>query len=359
MRRWIVWGLLVAFVWFVVWRFTQIEEMSRIIVRGRWEWILIAAALQCAFYVFFTGIFHSAFNVVGVRSRWLPLIPVTLAVVFVGTVAPGAGVSGLAVFVDDAKQRGQSAARAAAGTLLGQTADFVGFLPILIVGMSFLRFEHHLAVYQVVAAILMVALLGGLTVALTLGLWRPAWVHSLIRVPQRVANWASRVFRRPELFSDEWVAHTAEEFRLAAVSLSRRPVGLTRTVACAFLGHSVSIASLYCVFLAFREPVGFVTLVAGYSMGILFWIVSITPQGVGVVEAVMALVFNSFGVPIEGATVIAVAFRGLAFWIPMAIGAVTARRIAQTAPLVAAVAAPVTTLPQPLSPQSGRGEQED
>ncbi len=341
MRRWIVWGLLVAFVWFAVTRYTQIEEMSRIIVRGQLVWILAAAALQVVFYVLFTGIFHSAFEVVGVKSRLWPLIPVTLAVVFVGTVAPGAGVSGLAVFVDDARSRGESPARAAAGTLLGQTADFAGFLPILLVGLLFLFREHNLAIYQVVAAGFMVALLGGLTVALTLGLWRPVWVHALVKLPQRLINWASRLFRKPELLTDAWAAHTAEEFRLAAVALSRRPGGLTRTVGIAFAGHAVGIASLYCVCLAFHQPVGFVALVAAFSMGILFWNVSFTPQGVGVVEVVMALVLNSFGVPIEGGTVIALAYRGLAFWIPMALGGYFARRIARPmTPSTAAIAAP-------------------
>ena len=63
MRRWIVWGLLVAFVWFAVTRYTQIEEMSRIIVRGQLEWILAAAALQVVFYVLFTASFIR-------RSKW-------------------------------------------------------------------------------------------------------------------------------------------------------------------------------------------------------------------------------------------------------------------------------------------------
>ena len=65
---------------------------------------------------------------------------------------------------------------------------------------------------------------------------------------------------------------------------------VARTVGIAFIAHLVDLSSLYVIFLAFRTPVDFGVLVAGYAMGILFWIVSPTPQGIGVVEGVMALV---------------------------------------------------------------------
>ena len=66
----------------------------------------------------------------------------------------------------------------------------------------------------------------------------------------------------------------------------------------------------------FHQNVHFGVLVAGYAMGILFWIVSITPQGIGVVEGMMTLVFASLGVPIEHATVIALAFPRFDFLAP-------------------------------------------
>jgi phosphatidylglycerol lysyltransferase len=68
-------------------------------------------------------------------------------------------------------------------------------------------------------------------------------------------------------------------------------------------------------------------LVACLSIGVLFWIVAITPQGIGVVEGTMALVLISLGVPAEKSTVIALSFRGLAFWLPLLIGFLLARRL--------------------------------
>lgn len=95
----------------------------------------------------------------------------------------------------------------------------------------------------------------------------------------------------------------------------------------ALIAHLVDLTSLYALFLAFHEPVGIGVLVAGYAIGVLFWIVSITPQGIGVVEGMMALVYTSLGVPAAQGAVIVLAFRGLTFWLPLLIGFFALRQV--------------------------------
>jgi phosphatidylglycerol lysyltransferase len=111
------------------------------------------------------------------------------------------------------------------------------------------------------------------------------------------------------------------------VGITAHPGRLSRTLAVALSAHLVDLASLYVLFLAFHEPVGIGVLVAGYAMGMLFWIVSITPQGIGIVEGMMALVYTSLGVPAAQATVVALAFRGLTFWLPLLIGFILLRQV--------------------------------
>jgi uncharacterized protein (TIRG00374 family) len=67
------------------------------------------------------------------------------------------------------------------------------------------------------------------------------------------------------------------------------------------------------------------TLVAGFSIGFLFTIVSPTPSGIGVVEGAMTLGLASLGVPLAEATVVTLAYRGLTFWLPFIYGFVTLR----------------------------------
>ncbi len=55
-------------------------------------------------------------------------------------------------------------------------------------------------------------------------------------------------------------------------------------------------------------------------MGIVFYVVSIVPQGLAAVEGVMAVVFTALGVPGAQALAIIIAFRGLSYWLPLAVG---------------------------------------
>ncbi len=62
-------------------------------------------------------------------------------------------------------------------------------------------------------------------------------------------------------------------------------------------------------------------------MGVLFWIVSPIPQGIGLVEGIMTLTYASLGVPTETAAIVSLSFRGLTFWLPLLLGFVLVQRI--------------------------------
>ena len=166
-----------------------------------------------------------------------------------------------------------------------------------------------------------------LGIILMFGVWRPAWLHQIFDFFQRTANRLASGLRRPPFLKEEWAQENAGEFNQAAVAVSQHPSRLIRTIVIAFFAHLLDITTLYILFLAFHQPVGLGTLVAGYAMGILFWIVSITPQGIGVVEGVMALTFTSLGIPGAVATTVVLAFRGLTFWIPMLLGFLAVQRM--------------------------------
>ncbi len=326
-RRWIFWILVVLFLWVVISRFSEIKKLADTLVGGQWQWVLVAALAQVVYYIIYTELYVSAFMTVGVKSRLGELLPVTFASIFMNVAAPSGGASSVALFADDAARRGQSAARATVGSLLVLVADFSAFLVILIGGLVYLFTHHILKFYESIAAVILLVIIGGLTAFLLLGLWRPLWLHRLLTWIQKTANRIVRKFKRPDILDEAWVERNTAEFTEAAMAITAHPALLLQTIGVAFAAHLVDLTSLYVLFLAFHQQVHFGVLVAGYAMGILFWIVSITPQGIGVVEGMMTLVFASLGVPIERATVISLAFRGLTFWLPLAIGFVFLRRL--------------------------------
>ena len=325
--RWLFWLLIIAFLWVVISRFTELQKLVEILIQGQWQWVLVAAVLQVIFYITYTGLYQSAFYTVEVESRIMDLLPVMFASIFVNVAAPSAGASGAALFIDDAARRGRSAVRTAAGVLLVLTAYFSAFTLILVAGLAYLFLLHNLEIYEIVAALCLLAVLGGLAFVLLLGLWRPDTLRSLLTWLQRRINTLGSHIKRPDLLGTDWAERNANEFTEASLAIATHPQRLARSLLIAFGAQIIDLLSLYTLFLAFHQPVGFGVLVAGFAMGLLFWTVSITPQGIGVVEGVMTLVYTSLGVPPENAAVIAIAFRGLTFWLPLGIGFLSLRRL--------------------------------
>jgi uncharacterized protein (TIRG00374 family) len=331
-RSWLLWLLVIGFGWLALSKLTEIEKLAETLAQGQWQWILAAVLLQMLYWMVFTGVYQAAFATVNVAARFRDLLPVTFASIFVTVVAPSGGASGAALFVDDAARRGQSKARAAVGTILVMIADFSAFTLIMLVGLIVLFLRHDLTLYEVVAALILIFATLGLAGTLLLGLWYPARLRQLLGRIQEVVNRAGSWFRRPALLTHDWSEKNAAEFTEAAEALATRPNQLALTLAVALAAHFINLASLYVLFLAFQYPITFGPLVAGYSIAILFLIVSPTPMGVGVVEGIMPLVLISLNVPAAIAAVVVLAFRGLGFWLPLFIGFVLLQQLKTFSP---------------------------
>jgi phosphatidylglycerol lysyltransferase len=326
-QRWLFPILIVAFIWLVFSRLGEIETLALTLTRGDWRWLGVAAAVQLLRYTIYAYLYCSSFDTLGVKSRVWHLLPITFAALFVNATAPTAGAAGVALFVDDAGRRGESKTRAAMGNLLVMVADLVSFVLILIVGLAVLITRDSLRWYESAAATILILYVSQLVLFLTLGLWRPAWLHTILTWIQRLVNRVGGWFRRPQLLVDDWGARNAVELTQAAHGMVASPLKLVRTLSVGLAVHLANLFCLYAVFQAFRQPVSFEVLVAGYAMMMLFWVVSPTPGGAGVVEGLMPVIFASLGVPISRATVISLAFRGLSFWIPLLVGFFLLRRL--------------------------------
>jgi uncharacterized protein (TIRG00374 family) len=134
----------------------------------------------------------------------------------------------------------------------------------------------------------------------------------------------SPFIHRPYL-SEERAVSFAHDAAGGIKELRRNPRSMLMPLALALSNKALMISVLFLVFLSFRVPFSVDTLVAGFSMGYLFFIVSPTPSGIGVVEGVLTLSLNTLGVPIDEAAVVAMAYRGFTFWVPFLYGLATFR----------------------------------
>jgi len=325
-RRYLLWLLVALFAIVVISRLTEIRGLARVLRQGQWQWLLVAAALQMLYYVVYTGIFQVAFDLVGVKGSLRDYLPVMFGSVFVSLATPLGGAGGLALFLDDAGRRGQPPARAAAGIALVGLADIGMFFVVLMTGFAYLLLTGGLQPLALLAAALLFLLVIGLAALLGLGLRRPAWLQALLGWVERLVNRMAVLFRRPHLLEPGWATRQTTELVTAGEAIAANPGRLWRLFGISLSTHLLDLSCLYILFIAFRQPIQVGTLVAGYAVGILFWIVAITPQGLGAVEGAMTLAFTSLGVPAAKALVITLAFRGIGLWLPALVGLILLRQ---------------------------------
>jgi len=89
------------------------------------------------------------------------------------------------------------------------------------------------------------------------------------------------------------------------------------------LFDGLQLGVLYAVLQAFpADPAVLspVTLLVIFTMGVLFSVVAVTPQGLGMVEVTLLSAFTMFGVSMGRAAVVVLAYRGFIFWAPLLVG---------------------------------------
>ncbi len=326
-RRFIYWALAVAFAYFVITRLTEIKQVLDTFSQGHWWLIGIAVILQLAASLTYTLLYREAFRVTSVQCSYKELVLVYFASIFVNIIAPVSGAGGIALFADNASRHKQSSARAAMGALIPPIAVFASFSVILGIALFLLDSKGRLYTYEVVAAIILFAFAIIITGIISMGLKYPERLTKILDWLQRAGNKVVGLFNKKTRFSKAWVTEHIEDFNDAARTVIAQPKTIFRLLLMALALHGLEITMLASLWLAFQIPFSLSNILIGYTIATLFWVVSITPQGIGVVEAIMPLTLVSLGTDSTKATVVTLAFRGLSFWLPLLIGVVAVRRI--------------------------------
>jgi uncharacterized protein (TIRG00374 family) len=326
-RRWIPLLLFAGIAIVVITRFARAKDLVATLMRGNPWWVIVGILSHIFLFVMTAQLYVLLFALVGVESRLPQLLPIFFAGSFINAAIPAGGAGAAALYVDDARRRGQSGARAAVGTILELICELVALLPFLIYGVWFLYVQGRGVQYALMGGSFYTAYVLIIIGMLFLAQRKLEGLRQIMeRVRQavnRVANW---LHRDPPLGSD-WTAHTIDELAAAADAIVAQPRRLLGALAWAMLKHSVNIAGLYAFFVAFHQPVNLGVLVAGFAMGFVFFVITLVPHVIAVVEGVMLLVFTSQGIPASEAGAVIVVFRGVSFWLPVIIGFLSLRLV--------------------------------
>lgn len=310
---------------------TRVAEMQNVVAtfqQGDWRFILLAVAVEAVWMISTAASYRAVYRSMGLDESISKLLLISMASSFVNVIAPsGIGMGGMAIMVSEANRKGLSSARVTISGLLVVLLDYVSFLCVLAAGFLVLIRRDDLDSTELFAAIFLLALAAGLFLLIYLGMHSP---NALVRIFVQVAHLINR-FLKPilhrEAVSESRASVLASEAGEGLQILRARPGGLVIPTTFTLLSKALLVLILFLMFLSFKTPLSFGTLLAGFSIGYLFMIVSPTPAGIGVVEGALPLALGSLHVPMSSAAVIALSYRGITFWLPLLFGMLAFRRL--------------------------------
>jgi uncharacterized protein (TIRG00374 family) len=327
MRKFIIAIALMIGVMFTIGHFAELQAIVEILRQGDFRFIGLAIFVEMLWLINIAATFRAIFRALSIKEDLKQLIYLATAANFVNVVAPTGGISGLAVVLAAAKSRGYSSGRATVASALLILNEHIGLLTVLAIGLIVMFRRDNLNTPVLIASMILIALALTIALLLLLGMRSASKLERVLTWIARQVNWISvRVIKRDYLPEDQ-AAEFAQETAKGLEILRHKPKKLILPITLGLTSKGLLIIIFILMFLAFKVPYSPGTIIAGFSIGQLFHIVSPTPAGVGVVEGALTLVLNSLYVPLSSAAVITIAYRGVTFWLPLLLGFITFRRI--------------------------------
>lgn len=304
---------------FVFLRGDQINELAETMAQGAMIPLVIAVLTQLCKYLSQSFAYKFSFEAVGEHISARNTLPLVFGTFFLNTVFPSLNLAGTTLVVDDARRRGIAPGKATSAALLMQITVDSAFATIMIIAFTILALTVGLSPIWLLLGLVVILLVGAMIGIMVLGHKNPALV---IRILNPIAEKINKVlvrFKKNPLAP--WVEKTIMSFSGAAKLIIENPKSTAKAFGCSIVASCCELSAFCLVGFSFGVSIP-ESLVCGYVVATLFAMVSITPQGVGVVEAAVTVAFTAFGASATAGMAIGLVYRGIVFWMPFLIGAI-------------------------------------
>jgi uncharacterized protein (TIRG00374 family) len=327
MRKFIIPIILLLGLIFAIARRAEIQQIAETLQQGN-IWFIFLAIIFLVLWTLNCGAsFKEIYHGMGIEEHLGTLTLIVSAANFVNIVAPSGGMSGMAIFISEARRRNYSAARSAAAGVLYLLFDYLGLISVLVVGLVVLIRRNDLSIVVVLASAALVGLTMLFTYLINLGMQSAVSFGNALARLARLVNRILRPFIHRDYLSEVHAHEFAHDAAEGLILLRSNPRSIFIPLLLALTNKISQIIILSLIFLAFKVPISIGTVIAAFSVGTLFVIVSPTPAGMGFVETALTLVLTSMYISIGDALVITLSYRGITFWLPLAVGMISLRAL--------------------------------
>lgn len=318
-RKLLIGFVVVVVLAMIILRGDQLVELAETMREGSAIPLILAIATQLGKYFLQSIAYTFTFAAVGEHYSARNTLPLVFGTFFMNTIAPSANLAGITLVVDDARRRGISPGKAGSAALLMQITIDSGFGVIIIVGFSLLALTVGLPVGWFLLGLIDIVVVAAMASILVLSRLKPDTMMRVFRWAERTVNKVMAKFKRGPL--KPWADRTAESFSEAAGLIVANPKPTVKAFGCSIGASCCELACFMLVGYGFGVT-NVQALVCGYVVATLFAMFSITPQGVGFVEAAVLVAFTTFGESSAAGMAIGLVYRGIVFWLPFLVGAV-------------------------------------
>jgi len=196
---------------------------------------------------------------------------------------------------------------------------------VVTVGFVVLLRRGHLAVGEISAALFMLAIALAVGIVLYLGYKSQRRLGLLLTGLSRWVNRrVRRIFHR-DLINVGNAYFLSTEIADGISTIRAKPKKLIWPFLFALNNKAILICVLAFTFMSLNVPYSVGTIIGGFSISQLFYYISPTPGGVGVVEGLFPLILATLRVPFGKAVLITFTYRAITLWLPLLVGFISFR----------------------------------
>lgn len=281
--------------------------------------IIISIVLMIGRHLVQAESYNAAFEAVGHKTGFWHNVVLIFSLVFINTFCLFSGATGVAFIIDDAHREGCDAGQSTGGAILSQIGYFAAVFVISVIGFLTMWISGHMNTLFLIGGLVLAGVLVILSSLFFIGHFKPRMLFRVFLLIEKLVNKILGIFKKS--LKTGWGRSMAHSFVNTSDLLAKNPLGSIITVAYASFSAILNMACLVAIGYAFGfENVE--SLVAAFAVAAISVILSPTPQGVGVVEAMIVAILTAYGCSVATAAAIALVYRGIMFWIPFCIGAV-------------------------------------
>lgn len=320
MRRFLIAIALLLGIFFVIGRFAEVQTVWETLKKGDWRFISLAILLEAIWLINLGASYQAIYRSLGMNDHLRHLIILALAANFANIVAPTVGMSGMAVFIAQARKSGQPSGKVTLAGVLFVLFDYAAFLCVLTLGLIVLFRRNDLNPPEIIASLILLSIAVVIAVLIYIGTRSSTTLGNILAWLARKINKVIHPFIHRDYLSEKRAHEFSQEVAEGLQALGSDKRHIFYPFLYSLLNKIMLLIILFTIFFAFKVPVSIGTVIAGFSIGYLFMIVSPTPAGIGFVEGAMTLILSSFYIPLSAAAILALAFRGITFWMPLLLG---------------------------------------